>query len=229
MSQFLKEHEATGDPNKPARGAEYMRLFVGVDLGYAQDYSAAVCLEQLWTPAGISHYRVASVVRWNLRTDYSQVAVELRRVEEQLKTYAASKGKLCYPVFIIDCTGVGEGVFILVKREMPNADLWKCYLTGGTEPRVDYSERTVYLPKNQGVSTLNALFDSDCIHFTTKLALIEAIKGELRAFRAKISSEGRESFNAKAGAHDDILVATLLGAWIGENEYHDDPNKPSIW
>lgn len=39
---------------------------------------------------------------------------------------------------------------------------------------------------------------------------------EMPNFEIKISDEGHDSFNAKIGAHDDLLISLGLSAWTAE-------------
>lgn len=68
----------------------------------------------------------------------------------------------------MDATGVGESVAELVEKEMPVADIYKVYITGGIDTRVDYAVREVRLPKSQMVSTLVVSFDSKRIFLSKR-------------------------------------------------------------
>jgi hypothetical protein len=99
---------------------------------------------------------------------------------------------------------------------MPLAEFYRVYLTGGINAAIDYDNRQIKLPKSQMVSVLLSCFDSDRIFISKRSRELEAVKQELQNFEIKISDEGRESFNAKIGSHDDLLCALGIAAWCGE-------------
>ncbi|HTU22511.1 MAG TPA: hypothetical protein VMG10_31020, partial [Gemmataceae bacterium] len=49
--------------------------------------------------------------------------------------------------------------------------------------------------------------------------LTPILESELSTFTAKITAAGNETFQAdwRTKAHDDIVLATAIAAWVGEN------------
>lgn len=79
----------------------------------------------------------------------------------------------------------------------------------------------IRLPKNQLVSCLLGCFDSDRIFLSKRLRELDAMLEELQEFEIKIRDDGRESFNAKIGSHDDLLCALGIAAWCGESDLYE--------
>src|SRR5262249_19861726 len=48
------------------------------------------------------------------------------------------------------------------------------------------------------------------------LPLADVVKDELLSFRVKVAESARESFNAREGTHDDLLLALPLAVWVAE-------------
>ncbi len=100
----------------------------------------------------------------------------------QLKAYAEGKGKRASILHAIDAADVGLGVAEIIERVLPDADLYKVYVTGGISLHYLYDQREARLPKAQTVSTLVALFDDNTIHISKRSKEIDAIKNELKHF-----------------------------------------------
>lgn len=45
----------------------------------------------------------------------------------------------------------------------------------------------------------------------------DALQDELKDFKRKVSEAGRVTFNARSGAHDDLVLAVAIAAWYGGN------------
>jgi len=141
----------------------------------------------------------------------------LASIDQQLRAYAEGAGKEADISWLIDSTGVGDGVAEIIASKMEYTDIYRVYLTGGINAAIDYENRQIKLPKNQRVSCLLGCFDSDRIFLSKRSREIEAIKEELQSFQIKINEDnGRESFNAKIGSHDDLICALGIAAWSGE-------------
>ena len=201
---------------EPQEGAA-VRYFVGLDFGKLQDYSAVSIVEQRLAPSGTAHYFVKHIRRFPLILRYIEVAKALKKMDQQLQGYAAAKGKEAVITWICDCTGVGEGVADILEKVMPESDIVKCYITGGISPTIDFEMREVRLPKSQLISTLVALFDSKRINLTKRSKEIDDMLDELANFEIHVSEEtGRDSYGAKSGTHDDLLVSLALACWAAE-------------
>jgi hypothetical protein len=197
-------------------------------LGKRYDPSTVAVVEVQSAPSELTHYYVKHLKRFTLRMLYTDVARQLARIDEQLKAHAKRQKKVAEITFVLDATGVGESVAELVEKEMPVADIYKVYITGGIDTNVDYSVREVRLPKSQMVSTLVALFDSKRIFLSKRGREIDAMIEELQNYEIHVSEKGADQFGAfKTGSHDDLVTALALAVWRGEAEGY--AGGPMIW
>jgi hypothetical protein len=65
----------------------------------------------------------------------------------------------------------------MIIKALPNADIRKCYLTGGIDPKEE--DIQIKLPKTQMASTLVALFDDGRVKLARSSKEIEAMVEEL--------------------------------------------------
>jgi hypothetical protein len=215
------------DKRQP-RKSEYVRWFCGVDLGKRYDPSTVAIVEVDYTE-GQRRYFVRYLHRFTLRMLYSDVAKQIARLDDMLKDKAIELRKKDSITWVLDTTGVGEGVAELIEKAMPLADLKKVYITGGLKASYahdNYNE--IHLPKSQLVSTLVAAFDAKAIYLTRDSREIEAIIDELRNYEIHVSENaGRETYGAKVGKHDDLITALGLAIWAAEEEGYT--GGPMIW
>ena len=45
----------------------------------------------------------------------------------------------------------------------------------------------------------------------------DALKEELKDFQRKVSDAGRATYNARVGAHDDVILAVAIALWFSKN------------
>ena len=185
-------------------------FFVGLDVGQSRDYSALAVLDR---PAS-SHrpaYALRHLQRFRLGTPYPQVVQAVVRL---LETPALSGAFLA-----VDRTGVGRAVVdLLAERLQGRADcrLVAVTITGGNAAKAGDGGASV--PKRALVGALQALLGTGRFRIASGLAEAPTLLRELEAFRVKLSDSGHESFEAgRAGAHDDLVLACALAAWVGEN------------
>jgi hypothetical protein len=206
------------ESKEPKPSDEFVRYFVGCDLGQRVDYTTVAVVEQCYAGSMESrnaHYAVRNLQRFKLGTRYTAVASALSKMDQQLKAHAAAQKKLAEIFYFIDATGVGTGVCEIIESELPEADIYRVYITGGIKETVDYNEREVRLPKGQMVSALMAAFDSGILHLTKKSSLYAEMLDELQNYRIHITEDGRDHFGAKVGAHDDLVTSLALAVWAG--------------
>lgn len=190
-----------------------MRYYVGIDLGLKQD-PTAIAITEL-SQEGKKEYHVRYLRRCPLGTLYTDIATRIADLDKQLKANAEKKEKNCAITYIIDATGVGEGVSEMIIKELPNADIKKVYLTGGINASRDGNQ--IRLPKTQLASTLVALFDDERILLPGRSREIDAIIDELLNYEIHVSEEGHDSYGAfKTGTHDDLVTALGLAVWYSE-------------
>jgi len=201
---------------QPAEDAEekerHIRYCVGVDLGKKRDPTAIAVIETRYDESNVGCYLVKYIKRLRLGLLYADVATKVATLDAQLRADAQKKGVRCSVTYILDSTGVGEGVSEMIINALPHADIRKCYLTGG----INYSEegRQIRLPKTQLVSTLVAALEGGRVRLTKRSKEIDAMVDELLNYDIHVSEEGHDQYGAfKTGTHDDLVCALGMACW----------------
>ena len=192
---------------------------VGLDLGQSRDFTALIILEQLGgTPA---HYNLRFIKRFPLKTSYQETMDSVTRMLKS-KEFDAHPSAL-----IVDATGVGAPVVDMFKRAKVRPVA--VTITGGFEvTRV--SGREFRVPKRDLVSNLRLLFDDERLQIAEGLPDVKVLVDELLSFRLKVSDAGHDTYEPwREGEHDDLVLATALAAWYGENQVRrsklEGPNR----
>jgi hypothetical protein len=191
--------------------------FIGLDLGQATDPSALAVLEQT-RPAREDEdayavreaiYAVRELRRWPLGTAYPAIVAEVGRL--------VSTPPLPNCQLVIDGTGCGRAVVDLFRLSAIRPSVRPVLITAGHAVSSDEHGYT-HVAKVQLVSTMMALMGTRRLKFAKQLPLAKTVEKELQTFKAKITNKGNETFEAdwREGAHDDLVLAVALAAWIAE-------------
>ncbi len=144
-------------------------------------------------------YQVGHLERVPLGTPYPGIVAHVGRL----------LGKFPNPELIIDYTGVGRPVFDLFTYAgiSPVGVL----ITGGAvETRYG---ATCGVPKLTLVSRLQALLHQGQLKIQKELSEAETLVRELQDFRVEFTATGHLTFNARAGKHDDLVLALAIAIW----------------
>ncbi len=57
-------------------------------------------------------------------------------------------------------------------------------------------------------------FENGRLKIAKGLPLAGALMGELRAFKVRFTAKGRDTYAARSGAHDDLVMAVALAVWF---------------
>jgi hypothetical protein len=151
----------------------------------------------------------------------------MKRLDTQLRLRAIADNKEAMITYLVDASGTGSAAVELIEHELPDAQIFKCFLTGGLRETINYSEKDAKIPKWQLVGNLVSLFDAGAITFPKNARYIDAMLDELQAYALHVNDTGSESFGAKTGAHDDLICAVGLATYWGQ---HENPTSgPMIW
>ena len=187
-----------------------------MDLGQLQDFSALCVVERTAPPAGEPTYAVRHLHRWPLGTAYTTIAVDVADT-----AYRPALGR---PHIAADATGVGQAVMEIVRGEIRAKSedgrwpaLCPVLITGGQA--VTWGpDLTWHVAKVELVSVLQALLSSRRLKIAADLPEAGILIEELKAFRAKITVAGNETFGAwRERDHDDMVLAVALALWLAEN------------
>jgi len=112
---------------------------------------------------------------------------------------------------VIDDTGPGRSVRdIFVQSGFKPV---RVTITAGNEVTPQRGNRW-NVAKQVLTSNLDALLHTGELKFAAALTKAEAMKNELRDFRRKLSETGKATYAARVGAHDDLILAVAIGAWL---------------
>ncbi len=217
------------------------RYTVGLDLGFAQDFSALAILRtereadpppsQTEGPGGIYMRRpeerrqrtppvhfLEHVERVPLGTAYPDVArttvAVLKRPE---LTTTDEQGKKRSPVLVVDQTGVGQPVVQLLR--LAGIAPYGVTITGGD--KVTHEGREYKVPKRDLISSTQILLQSRRLKFAPAMPFVETLTREFESYQMKIDlSTGHDSYGQwREGQHDDLVLAVALAAWWAETRH----------
>ena len=189
--------------------------FVGLDLGMRHDHTALNVVERSETLGERDRVtyeygkevalRLRHVERIPLATEYVQV---VRRVAEVMRRLGAEGPAH----LIVDATGVGTPVVELLRRAGMGCRLWPVSITGG--PAEGYGDGYYRVPKRDLVVGLQVMFEQGAIQIADGLSERAALVKEMTDMQVKVTSKGREQYEAgSSGQHDDIVSALSLACW----------------
>jgi hypothetical protein len=124
---------------------------------------------------------------------------------------------------VIDATGAGRPVVdLILDRRMP-ADISPLTITAGSGVREERWNRTgnraYWVPKLELVSTVQALLQTRRLQIVPRLAQADILKRELLEFKVRITASANETYGIwREGAHDDLVLALAMAAWLGERQ-----------
>jgi hypothetical protein len=178
-----------------------VNFIVGVDLGQANDYTALAVLEE--TPAKC--YRVRHLERHRQRS-YPEIVGRIASIVGRLPGT---------PILAVDSTGVGRPVVDMIEEARMRADVYPITITGGDS--VIREGRSRRVPKRDLVSTVAVALQTGRLLVARELSHAPVLERELKAFRAKISISGNDTYEAwRERDHDDLVLAVALALWLKE-------------
>ena len=216
-----------------------LTLVSGLDLGRCADYSALATLERSPAPEAVRTrkrrwiYRLRWLETWDLGTRYTAVKPGERSIIGDVRT-RFDTDMLKDTMLAVDFTGVGTAVVDGLKAAKVPARIHPILITAGhsiSRPN-ENKERSWHVPKKELVSTLITLLQSDLLKwprvegspkpgFQATLARFEK---EMAEFRVKVTKSANETFAGDKSQHDDLVLAVMLAAWLGENTGAGDPS-----
>ena len=147
-----------------------------------------------------SIFRIGWLGRLPLRTPYPAVCERIRYIMNRLPRSTS---------LVVDYSGVGRGVFdMLVDVGLSPIGVT---MTGGND--VHWTGGNATVPKLTLVSKLVAAVHSGELFVHQDLTDWPALKRELMNYRPEVTRAGQETWNARFGEHDDLVIATGLCVW----------------
>jgi hypothetical protein len=204
------------------------RYCLGADLGQAADPTALSVIEHCHgvLDAGSDHdrhtnqsehlqtdakrFRVVHLERLKLGTPYGDVVRHVKAMlgrEPLVGTEDRRQADL-----VIDAGGVGRGVRDMFVEAGLNPI--SVQITGGTEVHCT-GGRWWNVSKHVLITNLDALLhhDKHPLKFSTNLTESHALAEELRDFERSVGAAGRQTYAARSGKHDDLILSIAIAAW----------------
>lgn len=210
-------------------------FLIGLDLGQSKDPTAlailrrALVLDATGLPVrdhrGELAYQFSCIHldRHPLGTDYPAVVAKVAALVRE-------SGLLPDPWLAIDATGIGRAVVDLFLNERMPARVVPITITGGDTVRRDRWNRSgsigYWTPKTELVSAVQAGLQSRRLKLLSKLPLAETLRRELTDFRVNVTRSATETYAAREGSHDDLVIAVAMALWLGgrrEIAFRDAP------
>ncbi len=196
-------YEATREPEPEAPPKP--RYVVGLDLGKSMDYTAVAILEVFGAPPE-ANYHCRHLQRFKLGTSYPHI-VDVVREMCRREPLLSSK-----PTLAVDQTGVGNAVVDIFKQAKLNADLQPILIHGGDNAvREDGVWR---VPKRELVGSTQVALQTGRLKIAAELPEVSILTQEMQTFQVGISQSGFDSYNARTGAHDDLVLALAMALWL---------------
>jgi hypothetical protein len=182
---------------------------LGLDLGQAIDYTALSVLKMIGANSETNIYHAQYVQRFKLKTSYPSIVSEVRQLCRR-EPLLSNRPSLC-----VDQTGVGRPVVELFRDAELNADIKPIMIHGGNDAIFEAGSWRV--PKRHLVSTTQVLIQTGRLKFAEALPERDLIIKELQAFQVRVKEDtGFESYEARSGAHDDIVLSLAMACWYGQ-------------
>lgn len=189
---------------------------VGIDVGQAHNPTAICVASKIVTmamnptfaelnPYPQPRYEVAHLERLRLGMPYPQ------QVDHLEALLGRSPLNRLQPRLLVDYTGVGRPVFDMFAGRRLLRMVQGVVITGGREVLGNRAGWSV--PKGELVSKLQALLHSGDLRITASLPDAAVLARELQDFRVRFTEAGNATFNAREGAHDDLVPALALAVF----------------
>lgn len=200
------------------------QFFVGLDLGFVNDYSAVAILErrfqedmedfELYRRA---YFDLTELKRFDLGTPYQQIIDDMKTLFENPKLIGKSK-------LLVDSTGVG--LPITQQLEAYRLRPIPICITGGE--KAVQSGAGWNVPRTHIISLLATVFQSARIKIAEGLELAKVFEKELQNIGYKIKKEdGAVTYESKKeSVHDDLCMATGIALWYAARDGLEKRKKP---
>lgn len=213
---------ATGEP-----------FYFGVDLAQAEDYTTVALLdrEPILDDEGrpardgqqrpLHRYYCDGLERFERNLSYPAL---VERIGATVRLEAVqARG---WPRVAVDSTGVGRACTDSILAAKLPAIVTPITITAGmgcVRERWNQTGPMGYKVSKTGlIGALLVALETERLKFAPGLRLVPALEAELRDFRVKITAAANQTYGAKPGQHDDLVIAVALACWLAEN----GPSRP---
>jgi hypothetical protein len=180
------------------------RFVIGCDPGQAVDPTALTVVQVGSGQRPV--FRCGHLQRLPLGVSYPEMVWRTRELMDR----PIFRGRV---TLVVDETGVGRAVCDLFEHQ--NLYPVRVVITGGYGAEVKESSRRYSVPKLQLVSQVQSLLHDRRLRIQRGLPDVPALVSEFSDFQQKVTDSGRWTFGARAGRHDDLILALSLACWVG--------------
>lgn len=173
----------------------------GLDLGQMQDYTALAILELADRRGGVE-YQCRHLQRFPLGTSYPAIVSAVKEILS--KPLLLGRCALA-----VDATGVGRPVVDLLRAA--GLAVGAVTIMGGDTAAGGGNEW--HVPKRDLISALQVLLQSGRLKFAEGLPEVATLTSELLTYQVKITPSANDTYNAREGAHDDMVLALAVALW----------------
>jgi hypothetical protein len=191
---------------------------VGVDLGKSIDSTAIAIIHhtvnglgtgrpnhatKTWRQDSVQRFDLVHLQRLPLGMNYVAQAQAIGEImqREPLKSAGAK--------LVVDQSGVGVGVVDLMETN--GLRPIRLQITAGAEETQEGNIHRV--AKTILISRLEAAMHAEELHVAAALSEAEALRVELKDFQRHVTASGANTWSARSGKHDDIVLAVSYGIW----------------
>jgi hypothetical protein len=168
-------------------------------------------------PEPLPDYHVRHLERLPLQTPYPAV---VSHVAALLATSPVAGDS----VLVLDRTGIGRAVFdLFAARGLKPIGIT---IHGGDAVTADAGG--FHVPKRDLIAAVLVTLQQGRLRFAKRLPLVAELQRELLNFRVTISPAGHDSYNARDGEFDDILLALAVAIYYGERWRPPPPPRHGI-
>lgn len=177
---------------------------VGLDLGQSIDYTALIVGEIHRTPAyGVD---VSYIQRFKLGTSYPAIVAAVVELMQKPPLTADT-------ALVVDATGVGRAIVDMIAQS--GQPLVPVSIHAGEE--AFWADGYWRVPKRDLMAVVQSLLQTGRLGVSTHLPEAETLTRELLNFTVKVTDQGRATFSARVGEHDDLVLAVALACYHGLN------------
>jgi hypothetical protein len=208
-------------------------FYAGLDLGQAHDYTALAVAQLVrvgtgerepipgshvvypdgtegreWRERTHLRYDLRHLERFPLGVDYPSLVAGVGAImrREPLASGATT--------LAIDHTGVGRPVVDMFLRARLPCTIVPITIHGGDTAHREGLAWSV--PKRDLIAAVQVLLQTARLRVAPSLPEAATLTRELADYRVKISASGHDSYDAREGQHDDLVLAVALACWASE-------------
>jgi hypothetical protein len=182
---------------------------IGVDLALVADHSAVVVLQRTGWVEQRPTFHAIHAERLPRGVGHPLVVSHVARVCRALNAGARPSWLLA-----VDATGVGAPILADLRDVIPRAvgvTISGGESAGGTRADARVSKAVL-------VGGLQVALERRRLSIDPTQAHADLLVGELAAYTAETTSSGATTWNARAGANDDLVLSLALAWWLGNRD-----------